>query len=140
LRSTNSLESTYAATLIFTTEDSTRSCGISRLFPGSGPRPDFVLPISLAHNKLVALEARCRAYTASPAARLLGVELHLETALDPSAFAALLKRLDDPLIKVNYDTGNSSALGYRPKDELDAYGAATWMSSLTSTTRRPSRD
>jgi L-ribulose-5-phosphate 3-epimerase len=58
-----------------------------------------------------------------PAARSLGVELHLETALDPSAVATLLKRLDDPLIKVNYDTGNSSALGYRPKDELDAYGA-----------------
>jgi L-ribulose-5-phosphate 3-epimerase len=58
-----------------------------------------------------------------PAARSLGVELHLETALDPSAFAALLERLDDPLIKVNYDTGNSSSLGYRPKDELDAYGA-----------------
>lgn len=58
-----------------------------------------------------------------PAARLLDVELHLETALDPSAFATLLERLEDPLVKVNYDTGNSSSLGYRPKDELAAYGA-----------------
>jgi len=83
--STNSLEPTYAATRIFTTEHSTRSgehlaAGIALLyadqlpwmnvaacefFPGSGPRPDFVVPISLANNKLVGLEARCRAYTAS---------------------------------------------------------------------------
>lgn len=58
-----------------------------------------------------------------PAARSAGVELHLETALDPDAFAAFLQRLDDPLIKVNYDTGNSTSLGYRPEDELEAYGA-----------------
>ncbi len=58
-----------------------------------------------------------------PAAHATGVELHLETALDPTAFKALLDRLDDPMIKVNYDTGNSSALGYRPGDELAAYGS-----------------
>jgi L-ribulose-5-phosphate 3-epimerase len=35
------------------------------------------------------------------------VELHLETSLDPAAFAALLSSLPDPLVKVNYDIGNS---------------------------------
>jgi hypothetical protein len=81
----SSFESTYAAAGIFTTEHSTRSgehlaAGIALLyvdqlpwmtvaacefFPGSGARPDFVLPINLANNKLVGLEARCRAYVAS---------------------------------------------------------------------------
>jgi L-ribulose-5-phosphate 3-epimerase len=58
-----------------------------------------------------------------PAAHATGVELHLETSLDPAAFGSLLDRLRDPMIKVNYDTGNSSALGYRPQDELAAYGS-----------------
>ena len=50
------------------------------------------------------------------------VEIHLETALDPAAFAALLGRLPHPYLKVNYDSGNSASLGYRPRDEFAAYG------------------
>lgn len=57
-----------------------------------------------------------------PLAERLGVELHLETDLAPQAFADLLARLDHPLIKVNYDAGNSASLGYRPADEFAAYG------------------
>jgi hexulose-6-phosphate isomerase len=60
---------------------------------------------------------------ALPAARAAGVELHLETALDPSAFAAFLARIDDPLVKVNYDSGNSASLGFRVEDEFAAYGS-----------------
>jgi hexulose-6-phosphate isomerase len=60
---------------------------------------------------------------ALPAARETGTELHLETDLDPRAFAALLERLDDPLIRANYDTGNSAGLGYDTAEELAAYGA-----------------
>lgn len=52
-----------------------------------------------------------------------GVELHLETDLAPQAFRQLLDRLDHPLVKVNYDAGNSASLGYRPEDEFAAYGA-----------------
>lgn len=59
---------------------------------------------------------------ALPCARAAGIELHLETALAPSAFAALLSRIPDPLVKVNYDSGNSSSLGYRPAEEFAAYG------------------
>lgn len=58
-----------------------------------------------------------------PQAERHGVELHLETDLDPNAFRALLKRLEHPLIKVNYDAGNSASLGYRPEEEFAAYGA-----------------
>jgi len=57
-----------------------------------------------------------------PAAAAAGVELHLETSLDPDAFALLLERIPHPLVKVNYDSGNSSSLGYRPANEFAAYG------------------
>ena len=58
-----------------------------------------------------------------PTAMANHVELHLETALGPAEFAALLERLNHPLVKVNYDSGNSASLGYRPHDEFQAYGS-----------------
>jgi len=51
-----------------------------------------------------------------------GIEIHLETSLNPARFADLLARLPDPLLKVNYDSGNSSSLGYAPREEFAAYG------------------
>jgi len=51
-----------------------------------------------------------------------GIEIHLETSLAPNRFAELLSRLPDPRLKVNYDSGNSSSLGYAPIDEFAAYG------------------
>jgi len=59
---------------------------------------------------------------ALPAAEDAGIELHLETSLAPAEFAALLERIPHPLVKVNYDSGNSSSLGYRPAEEFAAYG------------------
>lgn len=53
----------------------------------------------------------------------LDVELHLETDLPPEGFADLLGRLGHPLVKANYDTGNSASLGYDPGEEFAAYGA-----------------
>jgi L-ribulose-5-phosphate 3-epimerase len=57
-----------------------------------------------------------------PTAREAGVELHLETSLGPADFARLLDQLPSTLIKVNYDSGNSSSLGFVPKEEFGAYG------------------
>jgi hexulose-6-phosphate isomerase len=57
-----------------------------------------------------------------PRAEAMGVEIHLETALGPSKFAAFLARLPHPMVKVNYDAGNSAALGFAPAEELAAYG------------------
>jgi hexulose-6-phosphate isomerase len=54
--------------------------------------------------------------------RETGIEIHLETSLAPNRFAELLSRLPDPRLKVNYDSGNSSSLGYAPSDEFAAYG------------------
>jgi L-ribulose-5-phosphate 3-epimerase len=53
----------------------------------------------------------------------LGVELHLEASLSPDDFAGMLTRFPHPMVKVNYDSGNSSSLGYRPVEEFAAYGA-----------------
>ncbi len=57
-----------------------------------------------------------------PMAERTGIEIHLETSLPPARFAALLDRLPHPLLKANYDSGNSSSLGYKPREEFAAYG------------------
>lgn len=60
---------------------------------------------------------------ALPVSEETGVELHLETSLEPAVFAELLSRIEHPFLKANYDSGNSSSLGYRPREEFKAYGA-----------------
>jgi len=59
---------------------------------------------------------------AIPMAEQSNVELHLETSLSPRRFAALLAKVDHPLIRVNYDSGNSASLGYLPAEEFDCFG------------------
>jgi len=60
---------------------------------------------------------------ALPAAERAGVELHLETALNPNDFARFLSRVPHEMVAVNYDAGNSASLGYDPTEEVRAYGA-----------------
>ncbi len=50
------------------------------------------------------------------------INLALETDLPPNIFSDLLNAFSSKFITVNYDIGNSAALGYDPRDELDAYG------------------
>ena len=57
-----------------------------------------------------------------PSAEANEVELHLETSLAPKPFAGLLERCNHPLVRVNYDSGNSASLGYMLADEFAAYG------------------
>jgi L-ribulose-5-phosphate 3-epimerase len=57
-----------------------------------------------------------------PAAVQYNVELHLETDLNPTMFRSLLDEIKSPFVKVNYDSGNSGAMGYSPREEFDAYG------------------
>src|ERR1700733_3475396 len=59
---------------------------------------------------------------ALPIAESTGVELHLETDLAPRDFAEFLGRLPHPMLKANYDSGNSSGLGYIAAEEFAAYG------------------
>jgi L-ribulose-5-phosphate 3-epimerase len=57
-----------------------------------------------------------------PRAEREGVRLDLETSLEPAQYRGFLARIDHELVKVNYDSGNSASLGYRPEEELAAYG------------------
>lgn len=50
------------------------------------------------------------------------INLSLETDLAPQPFLILLNKIKSNRITVNYDTGNSAALGYDPIEELNAYG------------------
>lgn len=51
------------------------------------------------------------------------INLSLETDLAPQPFASLVERFDSKRVTVNYDTGNSAALGFDPAEELACYGA-----------------
>ena len=58
-----------------------------------------------------------------PKAEEVGINLSLETDLEPRAFQNLLQSLDSPRVSVNYDIGNSAALDYDVTEELQAYGS-----------------
>lgn len=51
-----------------------------------------------------------------------GLNISLETDLAPKAFADLLAKFSSSRVTVNYDIGNSAALGFDPVEELTAYG------------------
>jgi L-ribulose-5-phosphate 3-epimerase len=58
----------------------------------------------------------------APAAEKMGIDLLLESSLEPLRLAALMAELSSPNIKINYDIGNSASLGYDPREEFKAYG------------------
>jgi L-ribulose-5-phosphate 3-epimerase len=58
----------------------------------------------------------------TPVLEANGVELHLETSLSPARFAYLLSLVAHPMVRVNYDAGNSASLGFAPRSEFAAYG------------------
>ena len=51
------------------------------------------------------------------------LELHLETSLAPGPFAFVMNSVNHPSLKVNYDSGNSSSLGFDADEEFAAYGS-----------------
>ena len=55
-------------------------------------------------------------------AEKLNINLSLETDLAPLPFVELLNRFNSKRVTVNYDIGNSAALGYDPVEELNYYG------------------
>jgi len=50
------------------------------------------------------------------------INISLETDLPPKHFLELLDFFQSDCLKVNYDIGNSAALGFNPVEELEAYG------------------
>src|SRR5688500_8880636 len=57
---------------------------------------------------------------AAPDAEASSVELHLETDLPPVTFASFLTEIDHPVVRVNYDSGNSASLGFDAREEFAA--------------------
>ena len=53
----------------------------------------------------------------------LGINICLETDLAPKPFAELIEKINSNNLTVNYDLGNSAALGYDPVEELNFYGS-----------------
>ena len=54
--------------------------------------------------------------------RQSGVRVAVESDLPVRDLARLLDRLDPDIFGINYDIGNSAALGYDPAEEIAAYG------------------
>lgn len=63
-----------------------------------------------------------------PIAKKFNLEIGLETSLPPQEFKVLLERLSDRLFKANYDTGNSSSLGYDAEEEILTLGP--WITNV----------
>lgn len=74
---------------------------------------------------------------ALPQAKQHGVELHLEADFPPAEFAEFLSRLEDPFLKVNWDSGNSSGLGYVASEEFRAYGDRLGSVHIKDRYRKP---
>ena len=70
-------------------------------------------------------------------AEATGVELHLEADFNPPDFAAFLARIPHPMLKVNWDSGNSSGLGYVASVEFDAYGPRIGSIHIKDRLRKP---
>ena len=50
------------------------------------------------------------------------INISLETDLNPSEFVELIKAVNSPFVKINYDTGNSAYVGYNLSEEFNTYG------------------
>lgn len=60
--------------------------------------------------------------SAANVAKTVGITITLETNLNPNDFKELLMFINHTNIMVNYDTGNSSGIGYKCDEELNTYG------------------
>lgn len=54
--------------------------------------------------------------------RELGLRIIFESDFSPSEVARFIGRLPEDTFGINYDIGNSAALGYKPEQEFAAYG------------------
>ena len=55
-------------------------------------------------------------------AESFNINISLETDLAPLPFANLIEKINSKNLTVNYDIGNSAALGYDPDEEFKLYG------------------
>ncbi len=90
--------------------------------------------MTTAAEKAAVLDVLRRAL---PVAESNGVELHLEADFNPADFAAFLAELPHPSLKVNWDSGNSSGLGYIAHEEFAAYGDRLGSVHIKDRYRKP---
>jgi len=57
-----------------------------------------------------------------PKAKELRITISLEADLPPKELLELVQRFDNPSLKITYDSGNSSSLGYDSYEEISTYG------------------
>ena len=74
---------------------------------------------------------------ALPVAEEHGVELHLEADFGPAEFAAFLREIEEPMLRVNWDAGNSSGLGFVATEEFAAYGERIGSVHIKDRYRKP---
>jgi L-ribulose-5-phosphate 3-epimerase len=74
---------------------------------------------------------------AIPVSEETGVEMHIEADFGPEEFAAFMARIPHPMVKVNYDSGNSSGLGYVAHEEFEAYGDRIGSIHIKDRYRKP---
>lgn len=74
---------------------------------------------------------------ALPVAEEHGVELHLEADFGPEEFREFLARVPHPMLKVNWDSGNSSGLGFVASEEFAAYGERVGSVHIKDRYRKP---
>ena len=74
---------------------------------------------------------------ALPVAETNKVELHLEADFNPRDFKQFLARIEDPFLGVNWDSGNSSGLGYIASEEFAAYGQRIGSVHIKDRYRKP---
>jgi len=86
---------------------------------------DIVIPCvdqsSLRINKDIEVFAN-RINSIIPLVEKSGINLSLETDLDPHSILSLLDRFNSDRITINYDIGNSASLGYDVGEEIEMYG------------------
>ena len=58
-----------------------------------------------------------------PVLRASNVRIAFESDLPPEALARFIEGFEADVAGINYDTGNSAALGFNPEEEWNAYGA-----------------
>lgn len=68
-------------------------------------------------NLLIASLRECL-----PLAERQQITLGLEIDYPPKRFLTLLQKISHPWIRANYDSGNSSGLGFDPEEEINTYG------------------
>ena len=90
--------------------------------------------ITTEQEKQTVLEILSRAL---PLAEAHAVELHLEADFNPWDFRDFLDRIPHPMLKVNWDSGNSSGLGYVATEEFAAYGDRIGSVHIKDRYRKP---